>query len=207
MLKQAALLLAAPLSALSILAGSAVGHASGASCYTDAVGDAGDAPDITRVTINPQATTLTIDVSLAQPTELGPYGWILIGFDTDRNPFTGGGRGDDLLTITDGNGTTLSRWVDGRFTRDFPHHRYETTFSGTDLTLTIARADLQAQSFDFAVASLRQQADLAPGGGVARYPKPPSGRCEQAKLTGHSSHPPASLEGPAQHVGTRKEIT
>jgi hypothetical protein len=33
------------------------------------------------------------------------------------------------------------------------------------------RSDLRTRSFNFAVASLRQQADLAPGGGVARYPR------------------------------------
>jgi hypothetical protein len=32
-------------------------------------------------------------------------------------------------------------------------------------------SDLRTRSFDFAVASLRQQADLAPGGGVAKYPR------------------------------------
>jgi hypothetical protein len=69
--------------------------------------------------------------------------------DTDRNPFTGGGRGDELLVLTNG----------------------EATFSGTDLTFVLRRADLRTRSFNFAVASLRQHADLAPGGGVAKYPR------------------------------------
>jgi hypothetical protein len=76
-------------SAKPALAGSAAG-ATRASCYADAVGDA--AP------------------------ELGSYGWILVGLDTDRNTFTGGGRGDELLAFANGDGTTLTRWVDGRFT-------------------------------------------------------------------------------------------
>lgn len=153
------------------------GHAAGASCYADAVGDAGDAPDITLVRIRPVAAGLQIDVRLADPTELGPYGWILVGLDTDRNPFTGGGRGDELLTFTNGVGTTLTRWVDGRFTPDYPHHRFAASFSGTDLRLTFARTDVRAMSFEFSVASLREEADIAPGVGVATYPGGPSSRC------------------------------
>jgi len=112
-----------------------------------------------------------VDVKLAKPTELRRYGWILFGVDTDRNPFTGGGRGDELLVVTNGEATTLERWVDGRFTPSFVHHDMEASFSGTDLTFTLRRSDLKTRSFNFAVASLRQQADLAPGGGVARYPR------------------------------------
>ena len=139
--------------------------------YRDAVGDAGDAPDIARVTIRPEPNRFVIDVKLAKSTELGRYGWILFGVDTDRNPFTGGGRGDELLVVTNGDATTLERWVGGRFTPNFVHHDVEATFSGTDLTFVLRRSDVRTRSFNFAVASLRQQADLAPGGGVARYPR------------------------------------
>ena len=139
--------------------------------YLDAVGDSGDAPDIVRVTIRPEPNGCVVDVKLANPTVLGRYGWILFGVDTDRNPFTGGGRGDELLVYTNGEATTLERWIGGRFTPDFVHHDLEAAFSGTDLTFVLTRSDLRARSFDFAVASLRQQADLAPGGGEARYPR------------------------------------
>jgi hypothetical protein len=166
-------------SAKPALAGSAAG-ATRASCYADAVGDAGDAPDITLVWIRPVGASVEIDVRLAGPTELGSHGWILVGLDTDRNPFTGGGRGDELLAFANGDGTTLTRWVDGRFTPDFPHHRFAASFSGTDLLLTIARGDVRARSFDFSVASLREQADLAPGEGLAAYPGGPSSRCGYA---------------------------
>jgi len=142
-----------------------------AATYVDAAGDSGDAPDITRVTIRPVGDGLAVDVRLARPTELGPYGWILFGLDTDRNPFTGGGRGDELLVLTNGQSTTLARWIDGRFSTDFRHHDVEARYSGTDLTFTLARADLRTRSFVFSVASLRQDADLAPGFGVARYPR------------------------------------
>ena len=57
--------------------------------YSDAIGDAGDAPDVARVTIRPVAGGLAVDIALAGPTRLGPYGWILFGVDSDRNPYTG----------------------------------------------------------------------------------------------------------------------
>lgn len=142
-----------------------------AATYLDKAGDSGDAPDITRVTIRPVSGGLAVDVRLARPTELGPYGWILFGLDTDRNSFTGGGRGDELLVLTNGQATTLARWIDGRFSTDFPHQDVAARYSGTDLTFTLARSDLRTRAFVFSVASLRQDADLAPGFGVARYPR------------------------------------
>src|SRR5919198_1307944 len=110
----------APLvAALTVAAGAVSGAASGktrpgsSSCYRDAIGDAGDAPDISLVTIRTLTASVRVDIQLAQPTELGRYGWILFGFDTDRNPFTGGGRGDELLVLTNGEATTLARWIGG----------------------------------------------------------------------------------------------
>ena len=147
------------------------GERAGPATYRDAVGDAGDAPDIAQVTITPGRNGFLIDVRLSQPTELGRYGWILFGVDTDRNPLTGGGRGDELIVFTNGEATTLERWVGGRFTPSFVHHDVQAAFSGTDLTFVLSRRDLGTRSFEFAVASLRQQADLAPGRGVARYPR------------------------------------
>lgn len=123
------------------------------------------------MTIRPETRRLAVDVKLAKPTELGPYGWILFGVDTDRNPFTGGGRGDELLLFTNGEATVLARWIGGRFRSDFVHRDVEASLSATDLTFTLARADLGARSFNFSVATLREDADLAPGDGVASYPR------------------------------------
>ena len=139
--------------------------------YSDAIGDAGDAPDVARVTIRPVAGGLAVDVALAGPTRLGPYGWILFGVDTDRNAYTGGGRGDELLLFVNGDGVTLTRWIGGGFSPDFAHHDLEAAFSGTDLTLVLSWADIGARSFNFSVATLRQDADLAPGFGIATYPR------------------------------------
>jgi hypothetical protein len=162
----AAIAAAAVLAVPSALANRAPG-----TTYADAIGDAGDAPDITQVTITPEPGRFVIEVKLARPTELGPYGWILFGVDTDRNAFTGGGRGDELLLLTNGEATTLARWIGGRFTANFIHHNVEAVLSSTELTFVLSRADVGARAFNFAVASLRQDADLAPGYGVAHYPR------------------------------------
>jgi hypothetical protein len=149
---------------------SALAHRVPETTYADAIGDSGDAPDIMLVTIKPEPGRFVFEVRLAHPTELGPYGWILVGVDTDRNPFTGGGRGDELLLLTNGERSTLARWIGCRFRADFVHDDVEAVLSSTALTFVLSRADIGARAFNFSVASLRKDADLAPGGGVAAYP-------------------------------------
>jgi len=140
--------------------------------YQDAVGDAGDAPDVAQVTIRRVRGGVAVDVKLARPTELGPYGWILFGLDTDHDPYTGGGRGDELLVLANGEGTTFARWTGSGFTSRFYHHDLGAALSVTDLTFVLSVADTDTLSFEFSVASLREDADLAPGRGVATYPRP-----------------------------------
>jgi len=139
--------------------------------FYDPIGDAGDAPDVARVTISPVEGGLAVDVTLAGPTRLGPYGWILFGVDTDRNPYTGGGRGDELLLFVNGEGATFTRWTGGEFSPDFVHYDVEAGFTGTDLAFVLSWADIGARSFNFSVATLREDADLAPGLGIATYPR------------------------------------
>jgi hypothetical protein len=144
-----------------------------AAVYRDPIGDAGDAPDIEQVTIRPVRGGLAFDVKLAGPTQLGPYGWILFGLDTDRNPYTGGGRGDELLVLTNGERTRFARWNGRGFTSEFAHHDIRAALSSTNLTFVLSVADTGTRGFDFSVASLREDADLAPDRGVAAYPRPP----------------------------------
>jgi len=149
-------------------------HSSPPAVYADAIGDAGDAPDIAQITISPVRGGLAVDVRLARPMQLGAYGWILFGVDTDRNPYTGGGRGDELLVLANGEGTTFARWTGSGFTSRFQHHDLGAALSVTDLTFVLSLADTRTRSFEFSVASLREDADLAPGRrGVASYPLPP----------------------------------
>jgi hypothetical protein len=149
-------------------------HSSPPAVYADALGDAGDAPDIAQITISPVRGGLAVDVRLARPMQLGAYGWILFGVDTDRNPYSGGGRGDELLVLANGEGTTFARWTGSGFTSRFQHHDLGAALSVTDLTFVLSLADTGTRSFEFSVASLRGDADLAPGRrGVASYPLPP----------------------------------
>lgn len=150
---------------------STAGRHAPSTVYSDAIGDAGDAPDVARVTIRPFAGGLAVDVTLAAPTRLGPYGWILFGIDTDRDPYSGAGRGDELLLFVNGEGATFTRWTGGGFSPDFVHHDVEAALSGTDLTFVLSWADIGARSFNFSVATLRENADLAPGLGIATYPR------------------------------------
>jgi len=149
-------------------------HSSPPAVYADAIGDAGDAPDIAQITISPVRGGLAVDVRLARPMQLGAYGWILFGVDTDHNAYTGGGRGDELLVLANGEGTTFARWTGSGFTSRFQHHDLGAALSVTDLTFVLSLADTGTRSFEFSVASLREDADLAPGRrGVASYPLPP----------------------------------
>jgi len=147
-------------------------HSSPPAVYADAIGDAGDAPDIAQITISPVRGGLAVDVRLARPMQLGAYGWVLFGVDTDRNPYSGGGRGDELLVLANGEGTTFARWTGSGFTSRFYHHDLGAALSVTDLTFVLSVADTDTLSFEFSVASLREDADLAPGRGVATYPRP-----------------------------------
>ena len=144
---------------------------------------AGDAPDVARVTIRPVEGGVAVDVALAGPTRLGPYGWIVLGVDTDRDPYTGGGRGDELLLLVNGEGATFTRWTGRGFSPDFAHHDVQAALSGTDLTLVLSWADIGARSFNFSVATLREDADLAPGFGIAAYPRSVLDGCPEVRVT------------------------
>jgi hypothetical protein len=125
--------------------------------------DAGDAPDVTRIALRPVAGGLSVNITLAAPTALGSYGWILFGVDTDRNPYTGGGRGDAILLSTNGERTIYAKWNGLGFTAAVGHHNVHAVLTSSDLTFTLSWADLGTGSFDFSVATLRQDADIAPG--------------------------------------------
>jgi hypothetical protein len=144
-----------------------------ASIYADPVGDSGDAPDLTAITVTPCGDSLRFDITLARPTELGSYGWILVGIDTDRNRATGGAAfGADYLVVANGFGTVIGRWKRRRFDFSFAHSDLNPKLTPTDLSFTLDSSEFRhrQRTFDFAVASLRENADLAPDAGVFSYP-------------------------------------
>jgi hypothetical protein len=49
----------------------------------------------------------------------------MFGVDTDRNAYTGGGRGDELILFVSGEGATFTRWTAGGFSPGFAHHDVE----------------------------------------------------------------------------------
>ena len=100
--------------------GASAAARSQAVAYTDPVGDAGDAPDIVEISIVPVAGGVVVEIKLASATELGPYGWVLMGLDTDRNRSTGAPRGNEFLVLANGDRVVLTRW-DGRHLLAFPH--------------------------------------------------------------------------------------
>jgi hypothetical protein len=155
--------LCATVTAVVALAPGAAGAGSSAT-YGDRVDDAGRAPDIASVTLTQlDAARLGVTVSLAAPTTLGRSGWVVMGIDTDRNQRTGGMHGSEAIVFVNGERAVLYR-LGGRV---LP---LRAMLDGQELSFVLRFADLGTHVFDFAVATLRMDADIAPDRGVFRYP-------------------------------------
>jgi hypothetical protein len=135
--------------------------------YHDRVDDAGLAPDIAAVTVAQTDAGVAVTVALAKPTDLGRYDWIVVGIDTDRNQRTGGMHGSEAVVLVNGERAVLYR-LGGRYSP------IRARLTNTEVSFTLGSAQLRARTFDFAVATLRQDADVAPDRGVFRYPGSPS---------------------------------
>ena len=101
-----------------------------------------------------------------------------------------------MLLFVNGEGATFTRWIGGEFSPDFAHHDVEAALSATDLTLVLSWADIGRRSFNFSVATLREHADLAPGVGIATYPR--------TRTRVHAHRVPA---GPAPSLTPRSALT
>jgi hypothetical protein len=165
--------LCAILTAAIALAPQGAAGAGSSATFSDAVGDAGDAPDIASVTLTKlDSATLGVTVELASPTTLDRYTWVLIGIDTDRNQRTGGMHGSEAIVFVNGENAVLQR-LRGRVVP------VDAKLEGTELTFPLPFAQIGARTFDFAVATLRQDADVAPARGVFSFP--PASRNVPAK--------------------------
>lgn len=139
-----------------------------ATTYRDAIDDAGAAPDIAAITIvREQGSTLVVTVTLATPTDLGRNGWIVIGIDTDRNQYSGGMHGSEVVVLANSERAVVHR-LGGPFTP------LDSRLTRNELAFRLALSDVGTQRFDFAVATLRRDADVAPDRGVFSYPLGPS---------------------------------
>jgi hypothetical protein len=179
-LRRGLVLLAAGLAILASLGTSSAGGSpaphplrcdgTASATYEDPSGDAVTAPDVVRIALTPGANgTLKVAIALAEPTQLRRYGWIILAIDTDRNPATGGMHGSEFFVLTNGLRTVALRRVGGWFSPDFKHRPLDAHLSSSAVTYTLAFTDLRTCSFDFAVATLDQDADFAPAAGVFRY--------------------------------------
>jgi hypothetical protein len=168
--------------------------ASGASIYTDGIGDlkGGAGPDITRLALSNTATTVTFRLRFAKTPPLrasARNGWadmLLIGIDVPplgAPPVTPGGEwpGSDFALGTHG---PSRKGMMVKQANDVPaKSRNVATFkiatSGSTLTFSIPRRVLgRATSFRFMLATAREGedetttgggVDLAPGRGTFRY--------------------------------------
>lgn len=107
----AAALIATALASSSVAGAEPTGEGAGATVtYRDPIGDAGRAPDIAAVTLTPGSTLgLGMTISLGSPTDLGRFDWIVIGVDTDRNPYTGGMHGSEVIVLVNGQRAVVHR--------------------------------------------------------------------------------------------------
>ena len=82
--------------------------------YTDAVGDAGSAPDITSVTISNTADGLvTFQIAIANQPSLAPGAFVFVDIDTDQNATTGSpthGGADRVFYLGDQGGFGALGW-------------------------------------------------------------------------------------------------
>ena len=152
------------LTAAIALAPPGAAGAGSSATYCDPVGDTGHAPDLASVTLTKlDSATLGVTVELARPTTLDRYTWVLIGIDTDRNQRTGGMHGSEAIVFVNGEQAVLYR-------RGGQSVLVHANLEGTELTFALPFAQIGARTFDFAVATLRQDADLAPDRGVFNFP-------------------------------------
>lgn len=150
--------------------------------YTDATGDANEAPDIQTVTVDDAGgTSVVVRVSFANFRVLPPDSRVLLRFDLDRNASTGD-LGDEVTLRYSSDGTlAFFRW-DGAQLVALPTNGMSAAFSDGVLSFAVDRAQLGgATSFGLLVIAARTQeagvgllasTDFAPGAGRNVYSSP-----------------------------------
>jgi hypothetical protein len=132
-----------------------------ASVYTDSSGDSKSAPDITQVTLTPNAdgSAVALDIPLGSD-RFENDGILVVELDTDRNRATGDEMGGEFVIVVGSRGLFIARGSDHS---SFDHHALDATLSGGHLQLTLTLSDLGVTSFDFTVLTGRgNDVDAAP---------------------------------------------
>jgi len=149
------------------LALAGVAAASNTGTFTDPGGDSESSPDLTTVAItNDDAGVVTVRLTLANRSTLGPTEGVAIGLDTDQNPDTGsvfyGSEWE--LDLEGADATAYQATPDGGYTRVAPPPSYQAHLSGSVVTLTFKASDLGITSgFNVhALAFDNSFVDLAP---------------------------------------------
>jgi hypothetical protein len=122
------------------------GVALSAGSYSDTVGDANVAPDITSLTVaEPVAGSLRITVTVANFPTLPTNSWVNVWFDLDSNPTTGDGGDEALVRYLSDGGLELYVW-NGTQLVEGPTADVMASFSAGALTLSVPRSVLGAES-------------------------------------------------------------
>ena len=159
--------------AVEVPAGTASSSAATASSmtYTDPTGDSETAPDIGTVVVsNDDAGMLSVAVTFANRTALGPTEGFLAAFDTDRNPATGYGVpspvGFDYTIEIYRSSLALFRFdEDSEEFEPMPKKTLTSTWAGPTLTVSVSGRELGLTNGDlpfFIAADSNPDDDDAP---------------------------------------------
>ena len=169
--------LGAALAGAFVVAATALAAGTSAS-FTDAAGDANEAPDITSVTVSDAvAGQVTVRVAVRNLPVLPSGARVLLRFDLDNDPATGA-AGDEAAAGYSSDGTlAFFRW-NGSELAPASASGMVATFADSVLTFTAARAQLAPGPFGIVAITLRNQTvgeasvistDFAPVGGRSVY--------------------------------------
>ena len=160
------------------------GAALSAGSFSDAVGDANAAPDVTSVTVaEPVAGSLQITVAVGNFQSLPEDSWLNLWFDLDSDPATGDGGDEALVRYLSDGGLELHAW-NGSQLVEGPPTGITASFSAGTLTLSVPKSVLGANAaFGILVVSARGQelgdeeliaSDYAPDSGRSAFVGPAS---------------------------------
>ena len=158
------------------------GVALSAASYSDTVGDANAAPDLTSVTVaEPVAGSLQITVSVGNFQSLPTNSWVNIWFDLDSDPMTGESGDEALVRYLSDGALELYVW-NGAQLVEGPTAGTTASFSAGTLTLSVPKGVLGANAaFGILAVSARGQvlgdeeliaSDFAPDSGRSVFVGP-----------------------------------
>jgi hypothetical protein len=168
--------------ATAVLIGATSASARTGASFSDATGDANEAPDITSVSVSDAAEgTVTVHVAVGNLQTLPPDASFLLEFDLDNDVSTGAG-GDEAVARYSADGTfDLFRWTGFELARASADGM-TASFSSGVLTFTANRSQLSgSQPFGIVVVAARRQVlggaaavatDFAPVGSPNVYSPP-----------------------------------